>query len=458
MAKSDLPFGSEFSPTQIDLRSVLENVHQHGGNPAGYQRAIRVHWEPRFIKNGTSDQNRRTLIYNHWKSVRSYGIADEQCQLTELGERMYDLRLNAEALYTEFARHILKNLHGTTMVQCILDMQAGAETVDLEKLRDWLAERGISFPRGGKHPSIMRRWLEQARVFVTGWRVDDARFREVLGVSTQEVERLARLTPEQRTYLKTLCNMPGPGPYLSNDIEELASATYGTKFSEKNLPKTVLYPLSEAGLIKLERGTKADGRGAKPFKVKGTEKLQAEVLGPLLAQLEQQIDSDIRPLLRRPLEGILADLKADNKHTRGLALEALAFKLMRLIDLTYVATRLRGAATGGAEVDVIFESTRLVFSRWQVQCKNTERVSLDDVAKEVGLVALLKSNVIVIVGTGEVGAEARKYANKVMADTNLCIVIVNGQDLAQIQASPASIVNVFHREAKHAMKIKALEV
>lgn len=58
---------------------------------------------------------------------------------------------------------------------------------------------------------------------------------------------------------------------------------------------------------------------------------------------------------------------------------------MRLIDLDYVTTRLGGSATGGGEVDVIFESTRLVFSRWQIQCKNTARVGLDNVAKEVGL-------------------------------------------------------------------------
>jgi site-specific DNA-methyltransferase (cytosine-N4-specific) len=38
-------------------------------------------------------------------------------------------------------------------------------------------------------------------------------------------------------------------------------------------------------------------------------------------------------------------LKSSDKHICGLALEALAFKLMRLLDLNYVATRLRGAAT-----------------------------------------------------------------------------------------------------------------
>lgn len=131
---------------------------------------------------------------------------------------------------------------------------------------------------------------------------------------------------------------------------------------------------------------------------------------------------------------------------------------MRLIDLTYVATRLRGAATGGAEVDVIFESARLVFSRWQIQCKNTDRVSLDDVAKEVGLTHLLKSNAVVMVSTGRISDDARRYANTIMTGSNLCIVMVDGQDLAGIETRPAAIVDVFNREARRAMELKKLDL
>jgi site-specific DNA-methyltransferase (cytosine-N4-specific) len=454
MAKSDLPFGSEFSPSQVNLKEALEIANEHHGDWRAFEAALKDRY---FAQNLTNDENKGKLANNMKLAMFAYGLIDRDVEFTELGRRLYEIRAQADRIHIEFARHILKNLHGTTLVQCVLDMQAGIKTVDLERLRAWLEERKIHFPRGGKHPSIMRLWLEKAGVFATGWRVNEARFHEVLGISIAEVEALATLTAEQRAYLKTLGNMPGAGPYPSNEIEKLATATYGIRFSEKNLPKTVLYPLAEAGLITLQRGTTADGRGAKPFRVTGTDKLQAEIIGPLLAQLEQQLDSDIRPLLRKPLAEVLADLNADDKHLRGLALEALAFKLMRLIDLTYVATRLRGTATGGAEVDVIFESSRLVFSRWQVQCKNTDRVSLDDVAKEVGLTHLLKSNVIVIVSTGEIGQEARKYANKVMTDSNLCVVMVNGQDIAEIETNPAAIVDVFNREAKHAMKIKAIE-
>jgi len=111
---------------------------------------------------------------------------------------------------------------------------------------------------------------------------------------------------------------------------------------------------------------------------------------------------------KKPLADILVELQSDDRYKSGLALEALAFKLMRLLDMTYLATRLRAQATGGAEVDLIFESARLVFARWQAQCKNTARVSLDDVAKEVGLTHFLKSNVVVIITTGEIGSEARR--------------------------------------------------
>lgn len=456
MAKSDLPFGSEFSPSQISLPEVLELAEKYAGDDEGLETAVRGLY---FAEHDTSEYNQAKLAKNTRLGLIAYGLLDRKTNgLTDLGVRLHGLRKDEAALYREFARHILLSLHGITLVQCVQDIQSAGEKVDLEKLRQWLSERGIHFPRGGKHPSIMRLWLEKAGVFTSGWTVDETVFKAVSGVGSDEVEVLAGFTAEQRLYLKALANLPGDGPYRSNEVAALAASTYGVQFSEKSLPKDVLYPLEKAGYVELERGTKVAGRGSRPAWVKRTAKLVADLVSPLLEQLAKQTGTDLRPLLRKPLKAVLADLKASDKHLRGLALEALAFKLMRLVDLTYVATRLRGTATGGAEVDVIFEGARLVFSRWQVQCKNTARVNLDDVAKEVGLTHLLKSNVIVIVSTGEIGGEARRYANKVMTDSNLCVVMIDGKDLERIEASPALIVDALNREARQAMKLKALEL
>ncbi len=456
MPRSNLPFGSEFSPAQIDLPVLLDLAHKHGTDWRGFEKAVRDRY---FAENLTSDYNKSKLANNTKLSLRAYGlIGEKDATLTDTGRALHDLHHEEVALYEAFGRHILKHCQGMNFVQCLLDMQAAGEDIDLNKLRRWLEERGLTVPRGGKHMSTLRLWLEKAGVFVTRYRVDEARLNEILDLNVEEFEVLAIFSPEQRAYLKALANIDGGGPHSSNDIECLAAATYGVAFNEKNLPKQVLYPLRDAGYIELERGTKAVGRGAKPFLVTATGKLVADLIAPLIEQIEQLTQADLRPLLRKPLKEIREDLQAKDRHIRGLALEALAFKLMRLIDLTYVATRLRGTATGGAEVDLVFESTRLVFSRWQIQCKNTARVSLDDVAKEVGLTHFLKSNAIVMVSTGEIGGEARRYANKIMADSNLCVVMVDGNDLALIEARPASIVDVFTREARHAMDLKKLEL
>jgi len=458
-ATSDLPFGSEFSPSQIDLAVVLELVQKNEGDVAALEAAILKryfsgHAKGREDAEGT--YNRGKLANNCKLGMIAYKVIDRSVNFTPFGKELYELRGDEKKLYSALARHILLNLNGMGLVQCIQDMTVAGEEVNLTSLREGLAARGLHYPPGGKHPSKMRLWLAKAGVFVGArWQIDEIRLQEILGTGSSDFEVLAHFTAEQRAFLRALANTGITAPQPANEIARLASATYGVRFPEKSLPKLVLHTLVEAGYITAEKTT--TGRGAKPFLVAPTKKLVAEIIGPLIDQLKDQTDPKLLDLLKKPLETILAEMKSEDRYVSGLALEALAFKLMRLLDMGYVATRLRAQATGGAEVDLIFESARLVFSRWQVQCKNTGRVSLDDVAKEVGLTHFLKSNVIIVVTTGEIGAEARRYANKIMKDSNLAIVMLDGADLTAITTNPAAIVDVFNREARTAMKLKVLE-
>lgn len=451
MKKSDLPFGSEFSPSQVSLARVLELAHQHGGDRHAFEKAI----EAEFF---TGSNDPAGMAENNRLAMAAYGIIErEDAQLTDFGEDLLAIKGDEAKLYDALAKHILLNLNGMTMVRCIQDMVAAGETINLTTLREGMAERGVHFPRGGKHPSMMRLWLAKAGVIVGNrWQVDPHRIEQVLGINPDEFEVLASFTPEQRAFVRALANVGSTDPQPANEIARLASATYGIKFPEKSLPKLVLNALVDAGYITADKTT--TGRGAKPFQVTATPKLVADVVEPLLEQLKGQTDPKLLTLLRTPLASILEEMQDTDRYVAGLALEALAFKIMRLLDMTYVATRLRANQTGGAEVDLVFESARLVFSRWQIQCKNTARVSLDDVAKEVGLTRFLKSNVIVIVTTGDIGGEARRYANKIMADENLAIVMLDGNDLSAISESPSDIVRAFQREAQHAMNLKKLDL
>ena len=450
--KSDLPFGSEFSPSQIELAEVIGLADVHGGDWRAFEDAVRKTW---FDANPTSADNRAKLANNTKLGMIAYGIIERDASLTPFGRQLLAARNDEPEMYCRLAKHILLNLHGMTLVGCIRDMEAAGEAVNLASLRQALSARGVHFPQGGKHPSMMRLWLAKAGVFLgSRWQIDPFRVEEILGIGIGEFEALADLPSVQRAFLRALVNTGTSEPQPANEIAKLATATYGVEFPEKSLPRVVLHDLEAAGYITATKTTQ--GRGAKPFLVAPTKKLIADVVDPLLKQLSKQIGPKLRRLLRRPLAEILTDLNDKNRFVAGLALEALAFKIMRLLDMTYVATRLRANQTGGAEVDLIFESARLVFSRWQIQCKNTSRVSLDDVAKEVGLTHFLKSNAIVMVTTGRIGAEARRYANRIMADSNLAVVMLDGRDLAVIGKSPARIVRVFEREAKHAMNLKKL--
>jgi hypothetical protein len=453
--KSDLPFGSEFSPSQIDLPILINLAFSHNGDAKGLQSAIERRY---FSKHGGGDEkNKKKLAMNCRLGMKAYGIIDDNAFLTDFGHALYAVRDNESKLYETLARHILLNLNGMAFVQCIRDMTSAGEVVDLTTLREGLAERGIHYPSGGKHPSMMRLWLAKAGIFGGGrWQIDNLRLQIVLGTNPSDFNVLSRFSSEQRAFLLALANTGVHHPQPANDIARLAAATYGVKFPEKSLPKLVLTALVEAKYIKATKTT--TGRGAKPFLVEPTEKLVLEIVTPLLEQLNRQTDPKLHDLLCKPLADILVEIESEERHVSGLALEALAFKLMRLLDMNYLATRLRAQSTGGAEVDLIFESARLVYSRWQVQCKNTDRVSLDDVAKEVGLTHFLKSNVIIIVSTGTIGSEARRYANKIMADSNLCIVMIDDSDLNKIRANPVCIVDIFNREAHHAMTLKKLDL
>jgi len=259
----------------------------------------------------------------------------------------------------------------------------------------------------------------------------------------------SELTPPRRAFLRALANTGAKEPQPANEVARLATATCQEKFLEQSLPKLVLHALEHAGYIETTRTTAGE-----PLLVAPTEKLATDAVEPLLKRLESQADPEFVTLLRRPLPDVLSAAESTDKHIAGLALEALAFKIIRLLDLDYVSTRLQGAQTGGAEVELIFESSRLVFTRWQIRCKNTARLTLDDVAKEVGLAYVLKSSGVVAATTGTVAPEARRYANSIIGTSNLDVVMLDGADLRTIAASPARIVRIFSREARHAMRLK----
>ena len=157
----------------------------------------------------------------------------------------------------------------------------------------------------------------------------------------------------------------------------------------------------------------------------------------------------------KTLKELQEEINSEDKYKKGLALEALTIKIMKIIGLNFLYTRYKDHMAGG-EVDIILDSTSLMYSRWQVQCKNTKTVSIDQVAKEVGLSHVLKTNCIVMMTTGHLSSDAIKYANTIMQETNLCILILEGNDIKKIVDNPTDIVNILNKQSLKAKKFKML--
>ena len=148
---------------KLDLVTALEICKDNVGNRDTVEAAILNRF---FSMHGHgNEENRKKLAMNCRLGLKNYGILDEACNFTSLGTELYTQRTQKEKMYETFARHILLNLSGMTFVQCIQDMQTALQKVTLETLKPELEIRGITYPSAGKHPSIMRLWLEKAGVF-----------------------------------------------------------------------------------------------------------------------------------------------------------------------------------------------------------------------------------------------------------------------------------------------------
>ena len=454
--KSEIPFGAQFSPNQVNLPKLLQLIHKQAGDRHKITETIRDN----FFTTHAQHQ-RWKLAENTVLSLRTYELLEEdRATPTALAHDLSAIANTPDVLYEKFAKHILINLRGITFVETLLTMQAAGERINLHTLNKHLEQRGLHVPRGAVHISSMRLWLAQAGIFdasIKGgqrlYEVNQMRLNELLGIGLDAIDSLTQLNSPQRAFLRALTRIVEPDPFIANKVADLASTLYSVEYNHKELPKTILFPLQDLGYIQLTKSTA--GRGAKPYEVSRTVKFHQEISESILASVAENAGLVPKEIFKQPLSQILLDLKSNDRHIKGKALELLAIYFARLIDLDFKGWRIRSEDTGGAEVDVIVEGTRLIFSRWQIQAKNTKIVRLDDVAKEVGLsITFIYSNVVMLVTTGDFTKDAYDYAHHVMKTCNLNVILLNGTELKDISRDATNIVNVLNRKAEQAMALK----
>ena len=256
------------------------------------------------------------------------------------------------------------------------------------------------------------------------------------------VDELYTLNPQQKYFLLTMIHLDIKELTSWNQIIKYATSVYKIQFFSKSFAQEVIKPLIELGLIETEKHTTS--KKAKPNRVKLTNRASNELVSRLLTPIADMTELT-QTELSRSFEDVVNDLDNNDKHILGKALELLAIWMIRLTSLRFTKWCKRDYETGQAEVDVLAASN---YHRWQIQCKNTKRVDVDVLAKEVGMTFVTGADVVMIVTTGEFTPDAFQYAYRMMEMSRYYMILLQTEDIEAIKADKTSIIQILDKKAR----------
>lgn len=450
-------YGAQFYNEKTPLRTLLKFASQCSGDRAKLQETVRSHC---FDTHGNAS---KTLAGNCVLSMNAYGLislknSGKNYDLTPLATELLERADDSQALFEHFSIHILLKLDGLLLLRIIENMQSRGEQVTVEAIGDELNDQNIELPTNSTYVSTMRGWLARAGIFQGSgysirWEVVD----RLLGIDTDTILRLYRLTVEQKYFLLSMAHMGVITFTQSNQIAHHTRNIYSIKITTKSLVKDIIEPLVATGLVESQKAT--EGRGAKPHQVRLSAAGQTEVLAPLVESIAQTSGLQVIEI-NRTFADVVEDLKSLDKYQRGIALELLAIWIIRLLGLRFSKWRARSfQETGGGEVDVIAASDKIVYSRWQIQAKNTQsNVDIETIAKEVGMTFLTHADIVMVVTTARFTNAAIDYANQVTDTSRYYVILLDGEDIARIVADRAKIVDILNAKARRVFAKRELGI
>ena len=454
--------GDQFEPFKTPLIDLLELCLIHQPDRVSLQRAIRAKFFEGHGKDPvTRDDNSNKMAMNCLLSLNAYKLIQltndgKEYAVTTLSHRLLSLKNKQNELFRQFAVHILKNLEGLLLTRLIENIRARGEQVTLEYIGEELNDVGLKIPPNSTYVSTMRAWLAQAGVFRSkGYEVNWDVIYDLLRIDQDIIDELYQLTSEQKYFLLSLVNLDVRDFMPSNKVAKHTRSVYKIRLTTKNLVKDILEPLETLGLIETRKTT--TGRGAKPHDVKLTEKGTNEIFKPLIENIANLTELTSTEL-NRTFDDVVRELTSEDKYMKGIALEFFSVWLIRLLGLRFSAWRLRHyQSTGGGEVDVMAASDKIVYNRWQIQCKNQKSsVGVDVIAKEVGLTFLTKADIVMVVTTSEFAKDAINYANQVSDNSRYYVILLEGADIARIVEDRTRIVDILNLKARRTFAKKEL--
>jgi DNA modification methylase len=455
-------YGHQFEPEKFSLLEIVQLCQECEPRRKELENQIAQRY---FAKHSKSSEptkvaeNIGKLSMNCFFSLRAYRIVEKvndndwSYKLTDLAQEILINQGETEAAGQIFARHILTNLTGISLLKAIEAINARGDKPQLELIAYELQEMGYSISPNAIYTSTMRKWLELAGVFEREYEINWDIVSELLEIDKDYIDELYTLDSQQKYFLLAMIHLDIKDLTTWNQIVKYATSVYKIRFPSKSFVQEIIKPLVEVGLIETDKTT--GGRGAKSNKVKLTDKARKELIYRLLTSIAEMTEIT-QTELNRSFEDVINDLDNDDKHIKGKALELLAIWMIRLTSLRFTKWRKRDYETGQGEVDVLAASDRFVYHRWQIQCKNTKRVDVDVLAKEVGMTFVTGADVVMIVTTGEFTRDAFQYAYRMMEMSRYYMILIQREDIEAIKRDKTSIVQILDRKARRVFAKKEL--
>lgn len=447
-------YTQQFTPEQTPLKQLLPIIRQKVGDGKGLLDAI----ASAFFKTTASPSK---LAANTLISLKAYGIL-KGTALTDFGNQLIELQGQDEEAHRLLAKHILLEQGGLGIMETLREMKQADITVNLTTLPDEMRQRGFKVSRNSSDLSGVLGWLRKAKM-LEDYSVNETEYASLIGIKTTVLDALKGLTLPQVALLRSMVSLNITDWCQYSAICKHAEELYPGEihYNWKEILSSILKPLQQAGLIEIKKQTKQsketpEGRGGKAGEIRPTVKFESGVAEPILGALYRSAGfASVREIRGKSLAEIVNQIEhGADINVRGKALEWLAIRLCQMLDLTFMGWRETDVEiTGGGEVDAMMHAARLIYSRWQVQCK-VGPISMEAVAKEVGVSEVSLANVILIVGTKPATKSAITYRHKIITKSCLNIILLDGALLQQVIEDNTQLVDILRNQAQQALNIK----
>lgn len=455
-SKSQIPVGTGFSPDLINLKAFCEAAVRCTGDEASFRKSV---WErPVRISSVKVVPTKRSSKLPIEAAVH-YGILETVagCTPTLLCKNI--AAASEDIGYRILARDILLNRNGAAFVSMLRTMLSddSVDVVTGDSIARYSTNNcGLVIAVHNTAHNTLRMYLACAGVFpLSGslgrdsWTPDMGVVDSLLGDSLEQLEVISRLKPHQQMFIRALCHLDEPGVWhKAADVRSHAEKMFpDVLFSRASIVKDVLTDIGAVGLIEFST---AGTRGGKSAKMRTTTRFQKDILEPFLAHAASSVEKASQPFLRMPAKDIRSKFFSSNKHEKGVALEALAIRVMRTLGLQLSKWRVRAPDSGFSEVDVSLSGVvSCIPTKWQVQCKNTPSgtISNEDIAREVGVAMMEGATHILFLANATYSSKAKDFARSVNKKSSITVFLFDKNDTLKVLDNFASLTGILQQKA-----------